>query len=174
MSKRSKSTHNLDKSQDAELVRSDEAVAGDQSEFGWTSGAEQMTNEEREHQRNIHSNALENAGDAALIEERIIPEGMGGAGGGDVDDVGDVGFPEEAGGGAVSAQQREFVDRNTTISEGMGGAGGGDLDDVGDVGYPEGSNPSAESDVDPGSDAADTRIAQASRRASGTGDDVEI
>jgi hypothetical protein len=109
------------------LVRSPDDNAKDQAEFGYTSGAEQMSVEEREMQRIRQSNALEDAGDPRLTEERIIPEGMGGAGGGDVEDVGDVGYPEEAGGGPVSAQQRDLV-------TGMGGAGGGDADDIGEPG----------------------------------------
>jgi hypothetical protein len=52
----------------------------------------------------------------------VETEGMGGAGGGDIDDVGDVGYPRRA------------DDRDLTggrgIPEGMGGAGGGDLDDI--------------------------------------------
>ncbi len=59
----------------------------------------------------------------------VETEGMGGAGGGDLDDLGDVGFP------------RGDADRDVTggrgIPEGMGGAGGGDIDDVGDVGNPD-------------------------------------
>lgn len=53
----------------------------------------------------------------------VETEGMGGAGGGDVDDVGDVGFPRRAG-------KRDLIDARAD-SDGMGGAGGGDLDDLG-------------------------------------------
>lgn len=117
------------------LVRNGGEGEKDQSQHGYSSGAEQMTVEERELQRNIHSNALENAGDERLVEERVFPEGMGGAGGGDVEDVGDVGFPEEAGGGPISAQQRELGPhgRDQVLVTGMGGAGGGDADDIGDL-----------------------------------------
>ncbi len=59
----------------------------------------------------------------------VETEGMGGAGGGDLDDLGDVGFPREDAGGDVT--------RGRGIPEGMGGAGGGDVDDVGDVGNPD-------------------------------------
>jgi len=59
----------------------------------------------------------------------VETEGMGGAGGGDIDDVGDVGFPRHA-------SERD-VTGGRGIPEGMGGAGGGDLDDMGDVGTPE-------------------------------------
>ena len=69
-------------------------------------------------------------GDKSKRDPRDAPvesEGMGGAGGGDIDDVGDVGYPRDA------------VGRDATtgggISEGMGGAGGGDIDDIGDVGH---------------------------------------
>jgi len=120
------------------LLKKDRAREKQQSEFGYSSGAEQMSVEERERQRILHSNALADAGDPRLTEERIFPEGMGGAGGGNVDDVGDVGFPEEAGGGPVSVQQRA-----QGLAEGMGGAGGGDIDDIGDVGYPDDAGASA-------------------------------
>lgn len=59
----------------------------------------------------------------------VETEGMGGAGGGDLDDVGDVGFPRDAAGRDVT--------RGRGVPEGMGGAGGGDIDDVGDVGDPD-------------------------------------
>jgi hypothetical protein len=59
----------------------------------------------------------------------VETEGMGGAGGGDLDDVGDVGFPRNATGRDVT--------RGRGVPEGMGGAGGGDIDDVGDVGNPD-------------------------------------
>jgi hypothetical protein len=59
----------------------------------------------------------------------VETEGMGGAGGGDLDDVGDVGYPRDAAGSDVTGGRG--------IREGMGGAGGGDIDDVGDVGYPD-------------------------------------
>lgn len=59
----------------------------------------------------------------------VETEGMGGAGGGDIDDVGDVGFPRRAG-------QRD-VTGGRGIPEGMGGAGGGDIDDVGEVANPD-------------------------------------
>jgi hypothetical protein len=56
----------------------------------------------------------------------VETEGMCGAGGGDIDDVGDVGYPRDAVGRDVT--------RGRGIPEGMGGAGGGDIDDVGEVG----------------------------------------
>jgi hypothetical protein len=59
----------------------------------------------------------------------VETEGMGGAGGGDLDDVGDVGFPRNATGRDVT--------RGRGVPEGMGGAGGGDIDDIGDVGNPD-------------------------------------
>ena len=59
----------------------------------------------------------------------VETEGMGGAGGGDVDDVGDVGFPRASAGRDVT--------RGRGVPEGMGGAGGGDVDDIGDVGNPD-------------------------------------
>lgn len=59
----------------------------------------------------------------------VETEGMGGAGGGDIDDMGDVGYPRDADGRDVTGGRG--------IPEGMGGAGGGDADDVGDVGYPD-------------------------------------
>lgn len=134
MSQPMSSTNNED------LLKKDREREKQQSEYGYSSGAEQMSVEERERQRNMQSNALEDAGDPRMTEERAFPEGMGGAGGGDVEDVGDVGYPEEAGGGPTSAQQRDLV-----LAEGMGGAGGGDLDDIGDVGFPDGSEPTSES-----------------------------
>ena len=68
-------------------------------------------------------------------EAPIETEGMGGAGGGDIDDVGDVGYPRDTVGPDVT--------RGRGIPEGMGGAGGGDIDDVGDVGNPDHLEPSA-------------------------------
>ena len=59
----------------------------------------------------------------------VETEGMGGAGGGDIDDVGDVGFPRDTGGRDVT--------RGRGVPEGMGGAGGGDVDDIGEVGHPD-------------------------------------
>lgn len=62
-------------------------------------------------------------------EAPVETEGMGGAGGGDLDDVGDVGFPR------VGSELD--VTRGRGVREGMGGAGGGDVDDVGKVGNPD-------------------------------------
>lgn len=59
----------------------------------------------------------------------VETEGMGGAGGGDIDDVGDVGYPRDAAGRDVTGGRG--------VPEGMGGAGGGDIDDLGDVGNPD-------------------------------------
>ncbi|MGH9176570.1 MAG: hypothetical protein ACRD1H_19535 [Vicinamibacterales bacterium] len=77
----------------------------------------------------------------------IETEGMGGAGGGDLDDVGDVGFPREG-------ARRGQAPLNAPES-GMVGAGGGDRDDLGD--------------------ASDPDLMQATGAfPSGTGDDIEI
>jgi hypothetical protein len=59
----------------------------------------------------------------------VETEGMGGAGGGDIDDIGDVGFPRR--------DRERDVTAGRGLPEGMGGAGGGDIDDVGDVGDPD-------------------------------------
>jgi hypothetical protein len=72
---------------------------------------------------------------------------MGGAGGGDLDDVGDVGYPRDA-------ASRDLT-RGRGLREGMGGAGGGDIDDVGDIG-----------DLD--------RMQAAGGFPGGTGEDIEI
>jgi hypothetical protein len=58
--------------------------------------------------------------------EPIVTEGMGGAGGGDIDDLGDQGWPRPV--------ERGRGSRQTT--SGMGGAGGGDLDDLGSLTEP--------------------------------------
>lgn len=79
----------------------------------------------------------------------VETEGMGGAGGGDLDDIGDVGYPRDAGGRDVTG--------GLGIPEGMGGAGGGDLDDVGDVGDPEHAQAAG---VFPGGTSDDIEIAR--------------
>jgi len=164
----------MSSSNNQNLIHTDENRTKEQAQHGYVSGAEQMTVEERELQRNATSNALENAGDPRLTEERVIPEGMGGAGGGDVTDVGDVGYPEEAGGGRVARQMQDQPEQGqgTVRLEGMGGAGGGDIDDVGDVGYPEGTITSVEPADGPPAADADERF-QAWAMAGGTGGDVE-
>jgi len=119
-----------------ELVNWDEPKEKEQADSSWASGAEQMQTEERELERDRISKARPEGSTRKLTEDRVMPEGMGGAGGGDIDDVGDVGYPEEASGRAGDEQ----VAGGQVIAEGMGGAGGGDVDDVGDVGFPEGSD----------------------------------
>lgn len=164
----------MSSSNNENLIRQDAPRDKEQASTSYASGAEVLANEERERRRNEQSQALEDAGDPRLTEQRSEMEGMGGAGGGDLDDVGDVGYPEEAGGGPVSRQQRDFVDRAPGVRlEGMGGAGGGDLDDIGDVGNPDGTIERVAPGRGPAGDADGDRFAQAWRMAGGEGGDVE-
>jgi hypothetical protein len=89
-----------------ELVDWDEPKEKEQAQSSWSSGAEQMRAEERELQRDRISKARPGGSSQSLTDERVIPEGMGGAGGGDVDDVGDVGYPEEASGRSGDERRR--------------------------------------------------------------------
>jgi hypothetical protein len=81
--------------------------------------------------------------DAPIVET----EGMGGAGGGDLDDLGDVGNPRER-----PASERTG---GRGLVEGLGGAGGGDVDDLASL-------------ADPG------ELQGAGAFPSGTGDDIEL
>lgn len=87
-----------------ELVTWDDPKEKEQAESSWTSGAEQMQVEERELQRDRVSRARPDGSSSQLTTDRVMPEGMDGAGGGDIDDVGDVGYPEEASGRAGDVQ----------------------------------------------------------------------
>lgn len=64
----------------------------------------------------------------------FVSEGMGGAGGGDLDDLGDQAFPPDNPGAREIEELRRTVVAQP--AEGMGGADGGDLDDLGSVAYP--------------------------------------
>jgi hypothetical protein len=83
-----------------------------QSEYSYASGADQMRSEERERQREEVSRARPEGSTSQITDERVLPEGMGGAGGGDLDDMGDVGYPEEAAGtaGAVDRILEDEID----------------------------------------------------------------
>ena len=90
----------------------------------------------------MSDNSKRNSRDAPMETE-----GMGGAGGGDLDDVGDVGFPRER-------DRGRHVDASDPVS-GLGGAGGGDRDDLGEAANPD-------------------LMQGAGAFPSGTGDDIEI
>lgn len=88
-----------------------------------------------------HINETDVVGDRAEAHDPVngasrafTSEGMGGAGGGDFDDLGDQAFPPDNPG----ARELEDLRRPVIVqpSEGMGGSDGGDLDDLGSVAYP--------------------------------------
>jgi hypothetical protein len=62
------------------LHRWEEPKAKAQSEYGYASGAEQMQAEERERQREKHSQARPEGSSSELTDDRVMPEGMAGAG----------------------------------------------------------------------------------------------
>ncbi len=67
-------------------------------------------------------------------DRTFTSEGMGGAGGGDLDDLGDQAFPpDNPGAREIEELRRPVV---AAPSEGMGGSDGSDLDDLGSVAYP--------------------------------------
>lgn len=72
--------------------------------------------------------------DGSGVSRTFVSEGMGGAGGGDLDDLGDQALPPDNPGAREIEELRRPV--LAQPSEGMGGADGGDLDDLGSVAYP--------------------------------------
>jgi hypothetical protein len=137
-----------------ELVHWDEKKTKAQAETSKASGKDQQTILEREMQRERETTARpggaervaneqviaaeglgggadlkpdEVAGDRTDNADPILTSGMGGAGGGDIDDLGDQGSPRR------EDPERLTIQRPTS---GMGGAGGGDLDDLGSVSDP--------------------------------------
>jgi hypothetical protein len=94
------------------LHRWEEPKSKAQGEYSYASGADQMRSEERERQRDEMSRARPEGSSSQLTDDRVLPEGMGGAGGGDLDDMGDVGYPEEAAGtaGAVDHIPEDEID----------------------------------------------------------------
>lgn len=79
----------------ADLHRFDEPKEKAQGEYSYGSGADQMVVEERERQREEISQARPEGSRSQITDDRVIPEGMGGAGGGDIDDLGDVANPKQ-------------------------------------------------------------------------------
>jgi hypothetical protein len=98
--------------QKSRLHRWEETKEKAQGEYAYTSGADQMRAEERERQRDRLSRARPEGSSSQLTSDRVLPEGMAGAGGGDVDDMGAVGYPDEASGsaGAVERLGEDEVD----------------------------------------------------------------
>jgi len=72
--------------------------------------------------------------DGSGASRTFVSEGMGGAGGGDLDDLGDQAFPPDNPGARELEELRRPVIARP--AEGMGGADGGDLDDLGSIAYP--------------------------------------